>query len=60
MAEGVKIAAHAVKINGLWYRAGDVLPSEDQKSPSEAKEQTKQEETPVKPAPKRRTAKGRK
>lgn len=60
MAEGVKIAAHAVKIDGLWYRAGDVLPSEDQERPVEAKEQTKQEENPVKPAPKRRTAKGRK
>ncbi len=60
MAEGVKIAAHAVKINGLWYRAGDVLPSEDQERPAEAKEQTKQEENPVKPAPKRRAAKGRK
>ena len=60
MAGGEKFATHAVKINGLWYRTGEKLPSEDQKSPAEAKEQTKQEENPVKPAPKRRTAKGRK
>lgn len=60
MAEGVKIATHAVKINGLWYRTGDKLPSEDQERPSEAKERAKQEENPVKPAPKRRTARGRK
>lgn len=60
MAEGVKIATHAVKINGLWYRTGDKLPSEDQERPSEAKEQAKQEENPVKHAPKRRTTKGRK
>lgn len=51
---GGKIATHSVKINGLWYRAGDNLPSENQERPAEATEQTKQEE-PVKPAPKRRT-----